>query len=717
MEEGVFLKKSLLISVISFILLATVVFFISAGSQGVAAENLESKQGVPVDKTWTVTFSQYMDPSTFDDDSVKVFNQSNEEIPISYELTENNRKLIVHPPEDLYMFNESYTLELSKNVKSESSTPLRNEVIFSFHTTNEVPTVKDASHLKKLIKESGNERISFKQDAVANKEETSADAAESSTGGSNDAVSGTNTQVEGVDEGDIIKATKDYTYMIRDGKVSITSNKAPDAKLVATIEEENFWPNQLYIHNHQLVVIGHGELFDRTESKQREIMPSPYVGRSVEVRFYDVQNIEEPSLERTLQLSGGYNTSRLIDNQLYVVSNQYAYFHPNAEKTPDIRPYVFDSATQQEPERLDYESIKYFPDKSARSFMTLASIDLDQLDSKASIESYLGASEDVYVSKNHMYITSTDRTYKERDSMLSVVDEHTNIQQFGLEDGEITFENEQRVPGRVLNQFSMDERNNVFSIATTTGDLWNSETPSENHLFTFDLALQPLGSVEGLAEGERIYSARFIEDRAYLVTFEQVDPLFVIDLKDPKNPTVLGQLKIPGFSNYLHPVGENQVLGFGRQTKIEDNPNGGDSFVRTTGVKISLFNVADVANPIEQDSVVLGDAGYSELNYNHKALYWHPEQNLFGLPVQMKNKDDHSWFNGAYLYELDLDKGLSEKAQISLQPEGKEEHWNYSLKRMISVGDQLYAFSNQNMKAYDLSSMDLIQELKFPQQE
>ncbi|WP_079480053.1 beta-propeller domain-containing protein [Halobacillus salinus] len=702
------MKKSLLLSVFSLIALGLVLWFVSTSSQSIATENADSKQDVPIDKTWEVTFSNPMDPATFGEGTVTVTDSTDNSVPISYELTSDNRKLIIHPPENLYMLNKAYTVTLSENVKSESSKPLKDKVLFSFHTTKNLPTVKDASHFNKLLA-SDEEKRTFTPFGDTGSEAVTTDSE------SRKSVSETNTQVEGVAEADTIKASEGYTYFIRNGEVSITSNDAPNAKLVTTIRNENFWPSQLYLQDDQLVILGHGEFVNLPKTKEKRISsPSIRYDGSLKVFVYDISSPENPSLQRTLQLSGRYFTSRIVNNHMYIVANQLTNpYLRNAEK-PDLRPFVLDSAAGKKLEQVDYDSIRYFPNKSVHNVMTLASIDLTNPNKEASIESYLGASENAYVTKDHLYITSTERTYKENDSMLFVEDEFTTIEQFDLDDGDITFKNEQRVPGMIANQFSMDERNEVFSVATTTGGFGESQNPSSNHLYTFDLSLNQLGAVEGLAEGERIYSVRFIDNRAYLVTFEEVDPFFVIDLHKPKNPTVLGKLKIPGFSNYLHPVGEDRVLGFGQQTELEENPDGGEQIVRTTGLKISLFNVEDVQNPIEQDSIILGKAGYSELNYNHKALYQHPEQDIFGLPVQVIKKDGSSMFNGGYIFELGAEGRLVEKGRISLFTEGDEDQWGHSLKRMISVGKQLYAFSDQNMKAFDLDSLNLIQELELP---
>lgn len=185
----------------------------------------------------------------------------------------------------------------------------------------------------------------------------------------------------------------------------------------------------------------------------------------------------------------------------------------------------------------------------------------------------------------------------------------------------------------------MDEHDGYFRTVTTTGDLWDERNPSENNLFILDEDMKLVGSITGLAKEERIYSARFMGDKAYMVTFRETDPLFVIDVANPTKPQVLGELKIPGFSNYLHPLGESHLIGFGYETSSVVPVGSKEPIIQTEGIKISLFDVSDFGNPKEVDTEVIGGQGtYSPLVYDHHALFEHSEKNLFGFPVIIYEK-------------------------------------------------------------------------------
>lgn len=239
------------------------------------------------------------------------------------------------------------------------------------------------------------------------------------------------------------------------------------------------------------------------------------------------------------------------------------------------------------------------------------------------------------------------------------------------------------------------------------------------------------GEIEGIAKGEEIYSVRFMGDRGYMVTFKTVDPLFVIDLKDPTKPEILGALKIPGYSDYLHPYDENHIIGFGKDT-IE--VSGGAYYM---GMKIALFDVSDVNNPVQKFSEVIGDRGTdSELLTNHKALLFSKEKNLLAFPVtvaEIKDKDSvlNEWgvpeygefvFQGAYVYNIDLDKGFTLKGKIThisdeeyLKSGNYNFYSNKSVERIIYINDTLYTLSKGMYKANKLSDLSEINTLEIPQ--
>ena len=257
------------------------------------------------------------------------------------------------------------------------------------------------------------------------------------------------------------------------------------------------------------------------------------------------------------------------------------------------------------------------------------------------------------------------------------------------------------------------------------------ENASANHLYILDLDLDIVGSLEDLAPGETIYSARFMGERCYLVTFRQIDPFFVIDLRNPYDPKVLGELKITGYSDYLHPYDENHVIGIGKETVAAEQ---GD-FVWYQGVKISLFDVSDVGNPQEIAKYEIGDRGTdSSVLRDHKALLFDRSRNLLVIPILLAEVDEEKYpygddrkegaygefvWQGAYVFDISLEEGLNLKGRISHydgeQQQKDEEYYyfssGYSVERSLYIGDVLYTISAEKVKMNSLEDLSLINEV------
>ncbi|MFZ2188561.1 MAG: beta-propeller domain-containing protein [Candidatus Moraniibacteriota bacterium] len=318
--------------------------------------------------------------------------------------------------------------------------------------------------------------------------------------------------------------------------------------------------------------------------------------------------------------------------------------------------------------------------------------------------------------------------------------EKTVIHKIAIDKNKIEYKNFGEVTGAVLNQFSMDEDGGGnFRIATTKSQVFSpfyfsdnlvseeeakianptilpessSQNQSYSNLYVLDANLRVIGGVENLAKGERIYSARFMQNRAYLVTYKQTDPLFVIDLKDARNPRVLGELKVPGFSSYLHPYDETTLIGLGKET--EENSSGG---VITKGLKLSLFDVSDVAKPREIDKYELGSASSDSLALNnHKAFLFSREKNLLVIPVTLRDNSagiPASWqnsFNGAAVFSVDSG-GFKLKGKISqnsnIDPRSSDNYYGNGLKRALYIDNNLYTVSDQYLQINKLENLDLI---------
>jgi uncharacterized secreted protein with C-terminal beta-propeller domain len=304
---------------------------------------------------------------------------------------------------------------------------------------------------------------------------------------------------------------------------------------------------------------------------------------------------------------------------------------------------------------------------------------------------------------------------------MNVYKESTLVYKFGMKDAQLTYLCKGEVPGTILNQFSMDEHRNHFRVATTKGNtMATDERISKNNLYILDDMLSITGRIEDMAPGEKIYSVRFMGDRAYVVTFKTVDPLFVIDLKDPVKPAILGALKIPGYSDYLHPYDENHIIGFGKDA-IDMK---GQAYYQ--GMKIALFDVTDVSKPIQEFSEMIGDRGTdSELLRNHKALLFSKEKNLMAFPVtlmEVKSSSDkikanilqygEFTFQGALVYHLDLANGFKLRGRIThlsgtdyLKAGNSWYNSDKNIQRIIYIGDNLYTLSNSMIKANGLEDL------------
>jgi uncharacterized secreted protein with C-terminal beta-propeller domain len=315
----------------------------------------------------------------------------------------------------------------------------------------------------------------------------------------------------------------------------------------------------------------------------------------------------------------------------------------------------------------------------------------------------------------------------------------TVVHKINIHKDEIKYVAEGEVLGSVLNQFSMDEYDGNFRIATTSGDFYSGE--SMNNLYVLDDNLELIGSVEDLAKGEKIYSVRFMGKRAYMVTFKKVDPLFVIDVANPKAPKVLGYLKITGYSDYLHPYDENHIIGIGKET-IAASDDAIDSrnlqFAWYQGLKVSLFDVSDVENPTEVGKIVIGDRGTnSDALYDHKAVLFDLEKGILVLPISLAKMDEDTlrqrygdeipaWasgetiWQGAYVLNINPEDGINVKGKIThneegLKPEGEYGYqyfpYQNQIKRSLYMDNVLYTLSQAKIKANDLDNLEEVNEL------
>ncbi len=574
----------------------------------------------------------------------------------------------------------------------------------------------------------------------------------------------TNIQVAGVDEADIIKTDGNYIYTIS-GKILFIIKAYPgeDAEIVSKIKLENT-PESLFIKDDHLAVFGNFN--DNNYFKKLDFRP--IYGMSY-LNIYNTQDKENPELIKEYKFEGNYFRGRMTDGYMYILTTtQPNIYYP--------RPIIFEGTTRtsipvenihyfdipynnpiflnihaiklDEPEETNSESIVV--EGSQNLYMSQDNIyvtytehineyQIEQDITMEFLEPKLTLSDKELIEKikktDNEVLSNTEKrskifavyqkvmnslTQDEQDDLRDDIEvelkdrleqlehfEFTNIHKINVDELEITPIANGKVPGSIVNQFSLDENNNILRIATTINARWprfSKRTESTNNIYTLDKDLNILDELEGLAKDERIYSTRFMGDRLYLVTFKQVDPFFVIDLSNPNNIKELGELKIPGFSRYLHPYEDETIIGIG-----QDATETG----RTTGLKISLFDVSNVKKPKEIAKYTT-ESRYASSSalYEHKAFLFSKEKNLLVIPAYNYNyEDDSENYNGAFVFNIEKDnielRGLIDHSQ------GKsDKFWQPYVERSLYIEELLYTKSSGLLrinKIEDLSSVKSIE--------
>lgn len=713
------MKKWWILASVLILAIAGLAFVSFSKLKVVNAWDGEERPVVLTNKVWKVQFSEKITKKSLDSSLVYVTNDKGEKQENTLTLSDDQKSIYINPPENGYdPRSELYTLHFKKGIESVLGRNLLTSRSMQFIVKESLPVVgsqeKLAGYFEEILKEQKKARRWFEETATKDgaKSDTSAEADKFSS--AND-VSETNVQVQGVDEADIVKTDGKHIFQSEQNKVRIIKAGAGGQMgLLATIAyKESFTPNQLFLEGDQLVVIGYQyHNFQRSyEEIAKDTKIAPMM-QSTKVIIYNVKNPAKPAQIREIELEGSYVSSRKVDGVVYLISNHYPDFWLlEKNREIDIRPKYSDSAVGGKENKVSYDEIRYFPDSREPNYTMIAAFDLAQPEKEAAITTYLGSGNQIYMSKENLYLAVQNQTEQPMDER-GVIAPDTDIHKFTISGMNVSHHSSTTVQGMVLNQFSMDEHNDYFRLVTTKGYAWDESKPSSNHLYILDENLKLAGKIEGLARGERIYSARFMGDRIYMVTFKETDPLFVIEASDPRNPKVLGELKIPGFSNYLHPYDENHIIGFGQDTMIvADKGTNSGTRILTNGVKISLFDVSDMSNPKEKFTETIGGRGtYSPLNYDHKALLFNKKKNLFAFPITVyQNSDKNEYeqifeYQGAYIYNIDPATGFKLKSKIT-HINGQlpvYEEYDSSIQRLLYIGDTLYALSPGKITSYDL---------------
>ena len=609
---------------------------------------------------------------------------------------------------------------------------------------------------------------------------TSAPSAKVESGGSD--YSTTNVQVANVDEPDYIKNDSKYVYIVSRNTLSIIdAYPAEDAKVILKIalDIESQYIQNMFLNEDRLVIFYNGQSDDEI-IPQFDFMPRRSYSSVTHALIVDVSDKEKPTILKDYSIDGHFSDARMIGNYAYFVTNNYinhqyprlpviledsikimtpdAFYFDNIEEFSNFNTLtaidIFGDTINSETFLMGHTGAFYvsednfyltyqqympntFYENSAqnRFFDVIVPLlpneiqnEIKSIQNDSTLSSstqWIQISELMQKSYNEMDKNEKEKLFEKIKSALNEYDvkiqedtRKTIIHKISIDEEKIKYVAKGEVPGRLLNQFSMDQSGDRFRVATTTEIYTQYDgTIRSNSVYVLDEKLDIVGQLEEIAPEESIFSARFMGDRLYLVTFQQIDPFFVIDLSTD-TPKILGELKIPGFSNYLHPFDEEHVIGVGKDTKEIDNGR-----VQQLGIKISLFNVSDVNNPKVAGDIIIGDSStHSEALYNHKAFFFDKTRNVISIPISgdvkgLENTSskmfapDYNRWSGFYVFDVDKSNGFETKGTIT-HSDSDSRYYGMSNARTFYIGDVLYTASQGYLKMNSFEDLNEINSIK-----
>ncbi|RJQ24723.1 MAG: hypothetical protein C4589_12540 [Peptococcaceae bacterium] len=553
----------------------------------------------------------------------------------------------------------------------------------------------------------------------------------------------TNIQVEGIDEADIVKNDGEYLYIATGQEVAIVkASPAERAKVLAKIVF-NGQIQGLYINKNKLVVFGEERIAQTGERFSVKIFDvnnkeKPVLMKSIAVRGY---------------YNNYYDYSRMIGDYVYFIVDDYVFNYNDPQRKiklpeiiengnsktipaneiwhfayydfPERYKIIVSINTQDKQQKMSY--LPFLANNAQDIFVSAGSIYLTNpktINKALCVEKFLHDLSEILPSeiytavnklskqKNNEDLAKQEEILRKyinnlNDAEFKVLEEKitdlirklekekgqeiqkATIHKLSIDKGNIGYNSYGEVKGRVLNRVSMDEYEGFFRVATTSTRGLLGQSITRNNIYVFNESMRIAGKLEGLAPTEKIYSARFMGNRMYLVTFRQIDPLFVVDLKNPYQPKVLGELKIPGYSNYLHPYDESHLIGVGKEVTPGSQ--------RPGGVKVALFDVSNPKEPREISQAILEEGSDSEALREHKAFLFSKKRNLLVLPINLWRYADEDVF----VFDISLDKGITVRGKIK----------HLGVKRFHYIGNVLYTISDNLIKMSDLTGSKEINKL------
>jgi hypothetical protein len=531
----------------------------------------------------------------------------------------------------------------------------------------------------------------------------------------------TNVQEEGVDEPDIVKTDGRHLYVMNASTLYVFDIRSGEPKLKGSLTLRGYGHQLLLSGDRLLALTTYWDDPILQPQPAQDFAPYPYPMPEPATRLFeiDVSDAGEPKLLNTLTMEGFYVSARMRGSVARVVI------------TTPPSPWPVDYESGQSPEQQEAEQRRairhtrlstWMPDGVLRDrvrdkrkvermvacddvrkpaafsgpgMLTVLTVDLARGLKPLDSDSLMTDAQTIYASKRSLFVAAErwfDPTVSDPNQEVDA-GRFTAIHRFAIDDPESAeYRASGQVRGFVLNQFALSENDGVLRVATTDQPPWRAgaeQRESESYVTVLDerdKTLEELGRVGGLGRGERIFAVRFLGDKGYVVTFRQIDPLYTLDLSNPEKPAVRGELKLLGFSSYLHPIGDDLLLGLGQDA----NEQG-----QSRGTQLSLFDVSDLSAPKRLHSHELGESTSSAAEYDHHAfLYW-PATKLTVVPVSAYRPEDQ--FNGAVGFRVDRDKGISEL--------GRAEHEGGMIMRSLVAHGRLLTVSDRGVLASTLDTL------------
>lgn len=510
--------------------------------------------------------------------------------------------------------------------------------------------------------------------------------------------SDTNSQLTTVAEADIVKTDGTYIFSCFSqsdslpNAVAITHTKQGSLTACSVIseasimkelpEETDFNIEEMYLDNQKLILICN--VYDDASTPDNTIYNNAVICVDLAVQCsntciltYDVSNPKNPVCLSALMQDGAYMDSRLSDGYLYTFTSKYVILSQDSSYNKESFPHTNNRL-------LAYDDICLPACADGSCFQIITGLSLEDSTDFTASKAVLADSGTYYVSPDYIYFAH------------QALNGETEWIRFAYTDGQLTAKGELTLDGTILNQFSMDEYEGYLRVAVTT----SHDGTTTNALYIINPDMELCGTISDLAPNERIYSVRFMGETAYCVTYREMDPLFAIDLSNPKNPTVTDTLKLPGFSNYLHFYSDTLLLGIGEET----NPDTGERM----GIKLSMFDITDPYCIREVDTVVLSDMYFTPVQYDHKALLIDSDKNLIGFYGECYNRDTYDYSHKYLIYSYSVKNGFQERFQCNVAEDsilsyglGKQEPYFYDM-RGLYINDSLYLVNGNRICSYSL---------------